>query len=39
MAPDVVQRHIQLYVNQYSLDMDDRAVQVMLEWAGAASLK
>jgi 1,4-dihydroxy-6-naphthoate synthase len=39
MAPDVVQRHIQLYVNQYSLDMDDRAVQVMLEWAAAASLK
>ena len=35
MAPDVVQRHIQLYVNQYSLEMDDRAVQVMLEWAAA----
>jgi 1,4-dihydroxy-6-naphthoate synthase len=39
MAPDVVQRHIQLYVNQYSLDMDDRAVQVMLEWAASAEVR
>jgi 1,4-dihydroxy-6-naphthoate synthase len=36
MAPDVMRRHIQLYVNQYSIEMDDRAVQVMLEWAAAA---
>lgn len=37
MAPDVVQRHIQLYVNHYSLEMDDGAVKVMLEWAAAAT--
>lgn len=32
MAPDVVQRHIQLYVNQYTVALDERAVQVMLEF-------
>lgn len=35
MAPDVVQRHINLYVNQYTVELDERAVQVMLEWSAA----
>lgn len=33
MAPDVVQRHIQLYVNQYTVELDQRAVAIMLKWA------
>ena len=32
MSPDVVQRHIRLYVNRYTVELDERAVQVMLEW-------
>lgn len=32
MAPEVVQRHIELYVNRYTVELDERAVQVMLEW-------
>ena len=32
MSPDVVQRHIQLYVNQYTVELDERAVRVMLDW-------
>ena len=32
MAPDVVQRHIELYVNRYTVELDERAVQVMLDW-------
>jgi 1,4-dihydroxy-6-naphthoate synthase len=35
MAPDVVQRHIQLYVNRYTVALDERAVQVMLDFARA----
>lgn len=35
MAPDVVQRHINLYVNQYTVELDERAVHVMLEWSAA----
>lgn len=32
MSPDVVRRHIQLYVNHYTVALDERAVHVMLEW-------
>jgi 1,4-dihydroxy-6-naphthoate synthase len=32
MSPDVVQRHIQLYVNRYTVDLDERAVRTMLDW-------
>ena len=32
MAPDVVRRHIELYVNRYTVELDERAVQVMLEF-------
>mgnify|MGYP001571845542 CR=1 FL=1 len=35
MAPDVVRRHINLYVNQYTVELDERAVHVMLEWSAA----
>ena len=32
MDPDVTARHIQLYVNHYTLDLDEHAVRRMLEW-------
>jgi 1,4-dihydroxy-6-naphthoate synthase len=32
MDPDVVARHIRLYVNDYTLALDERAVEVMLAW-------
>ena len=32
MDPDVTRRHIQLYVNDYTLALDERAVMKMLEW-------
>jgi len=32
MAADVCARHIQLYVNDYTLALDERAVLTMLEW-------
>jgi len=32
MTPDVVRRHIELYVNRYTVELDERAVQVMLDW-------
>jgi len=32
MAPDVIQRHIRLYVNRYTVELDERAVRVMLDW-------
>ena len=32
MDPDVTARHIQLYVNDYTLALDESAVQRMLEW-------
>jgi 1,4-dihydroxy-6-naphthoate synthase len=32
MDPDVVARHIKLYVNEYTQALDERAVMVMLEW-------
>lgn len=31
MAPDVIQQHIDLYVNDYTLQMDDAAVQKLLK--------
>jgi 1,4-dihydroxy-6-naphthoate synthase len=34
MDPDVTRRHIQLYVNDYTLDLDEVAVRRMLEWGG-----
>lgn len=37
MSPDVVRRHIQLYVNRYTVDLDERAVQVMLDWQADTS--
>lgn len=35
MAPDVVERHINLYVNRYTVELDERAVHVMLQWSAA----
>jgi 1,4-dihydroxy-6-naphthoate synthase len=32
MDPDVSARHIQLYVNQYTLALDEKAVLRMLDW-------
>lgn len=32
MAPEVTARHIQLYVNDYTLALDERAVRRMLDW-------
>ena len=32
MDPDVTARHIQLYVNEYTRALDERAVRRMLEW-------
>ena len=32
MDPDVTRRHIELYVNDYTRALDERAVRVMLEW-------
>ena len=32
MDPTVCARHIQLYVNDYTLALDERAVRTMLEW-------
>lgn len=32
MSPDVVRRHIELYVNRYTVELDERAVQVMLDF-------
>jgi len=32
MDPDVTQRHIRLYVNEYTRALDQRAVMTMLEW-------
>ena len=32
MDPAVCARHIQLYVNDYTVALDERAVQAMLEW-------
>ncbi len=32
MSPDVVRRHIELYVNQYTVALDERAVNTMIEW-------
>jgi 1,4-dihydroxy-6-naphthoate synthase len=32
MDPDVTQRHIRLYVNEYTRALDERAVTTMLEW-------
>jgi 1,4-dihydroxy-6-naphthoate synthase len=33
MDPDVVARHIRLYVNDYTLALDERAVHAMVSWA------
>jgi 1,4-dihydroxy-6-naphthoate synthase len=35
MSPDVVRRHIDLYVNRYTVELDERAVHVMLDWGRA----
>ena len=32
MSAEVVRRHIQLYVNRYTVELDERAVHVMLDW-------
>ena len=37
MAPGVVRRHIELYVNRYTVELDERAVQVMLDWQAQAA--
>jgi 1,4-dihydroxy-6-naphthoate synthase len=38
MDPDVMSRHIQLYVNDYTRALDEDAVHRMLTWAGAEGL-
>lgn len=38
MDPSVIQRHIQLYVNDYTLDLDDDAVQALLDFGEAEKL-
>lgn len=38
MAPDVVRRHIDLYVNRYTVELDERAVAAMLQWSAANGL-
>ena len=35
MAPDVIARHIELYVNEYTLDLDPRAVERLLAFGEA----
>lgn len=37
MSPDVVQRHIRLYVNKYTVGLDEVAVLRMIEWAVEAA--
>jgi len=32
MDPDVTERHIRLYVNDYTRALDERAVKTMIEW-------
>ena len=36
MSPDVVRRHIDLYVNRYTVELDEKAVHVMLDWSRTA---
>jgi 1,4-dihydroxy-6-naphthoate synthase len=38
MAPDVVQRHIDLYVNDYTLNLDEKAVRRLVEFATECGL-
>jgi 1,4-dihydroxy-6-naphthoate synthase len=38
MEPAVVQQHIDLYVNKYTLELDERAVNALLDWQKANSL-
>jgi predicted solute-binding protein len=33
MDPAVIEKHIALYVNDYTLALDERAVQVLLDWS------
>lgn len=37
MSPDVIRRHIELYVNDYTLALDEAAVLKLLAFAGEAS--
>jgi 1,4-dihydroxy-6-naphthoate synthase len=37
MSSDVVGRHIRLYVNRYTVELDERAVKVMLDWSQTQS--
>jgi 1,4-dihydroxy-6-naphthoate synthase len=37
MDPEVVEQHINLYVNEYTLELDKRAVDALLEWQQANS--
>ena len=36
ISPDVVRRHIDLYVNRYTVELDEKAVHVMLDWSRTA---
>jgi 1,4-dihydroxy-6-naphthoate synthase len=38
MDPDVMARHIRLYVNDYTRQLDERAVQRMVSWAESEGL-
>lgn len=37
MSSDVVARHIRLYVNRYTVELDERAVHIMLDWSHTQS--
>jgi 1,4-dihydroxy-6-naphthoate synthase len=38
MAPDVIARHIELYVNDYTVDADEHAIEQMLEFGHGCGL-
>lgn len=37
MSADIVAKHIQLYVNEYTLEMDEHAVKALLDWQQATN--
>lgn len=37
MDPDVAAKHIELYVNDYTVALDERAVHALLDWQGQTS--
>jgi 1,4-dihydroxy-6-naphthoate synthase len=39
MDPDVIEKHIRLYVNDYTLALDETAVEALLDWARHADAR